>query len=124
MGIRKPETPNSIIRQVLRGRIWLRSRERAAALKRDKYSCQICGVKQSRRQDARVDVEVHHLDNSGIDAIIELIRKTLLCSPDRLQTVCKACHKEMTDAERANGVARSSKGTDHAVRKGRKRVSV
>ena len=44
MGKRLEYTPNSKIRQALR-QLWLRSRERASALKRDKYTCQICGDK-------------------------------------------------------------------------------
>ena len=35
---------------------------------------------------------MHHLDGSGIDQIIELIYKTLLCHPDRLICLCKPCH--------------------------------
>jgi 5-methylcytosine-specific restriction endonuclease McrA len=81
---RKPVTPPSRIRSVLRRAIWLYSRERAEALKRDGRRCRACGSKEK--------LEVHHLDGSGIDAIIELIYKTLLCSPDRLVCLCRACH--------------------------------
>ena len=82
---KKPVTPPSRIRSVLRRAIWLYSRERAEALKRDGRKCRACGSKEQ--------LEVHHLDNSGIDKIIELIYKTLLCSPDRLVTLCKDCHR-------------------------------
>ena len=82
---RKPVTPPSRIRSVLRQRIWMWSRERAEALKRDGRKCRACGCKE--------ELEVHHLDGSGIDQIIELIYKTLLCHPDRLITLCAPCHK-------------------------------
>lgn len=77
-------TPPSRIRSLLRSRVWLWSRERAEALKRDGRRCRACGSKE--------ELEVHHLDGSGIDQIIELIYKTLLCSPDRLICLCRACH--------------------------------
>ena len=48
MGKRLPYTPRSKIRNVLRRYVWLRSRERAAALKREKYSCMECKKKQSK----------------------------------------------------------------------------
>ena len=81
---KKPVTPPSRIRSVLRRAIWLYSRERAEALKRDGRRCRACGCKEG--------LEVHHIDGSGIDAIIELIYKTLLCHHDRLITLCKPCH--------------------------------
>ena len=81
---KKPVTPPSRIRSVLRRAIWLYSRERAEALKRDGRKCRACGSKEN--------LECHHLDGSGIDQIIELIYKTLLCHPDRLVTLCRACH--------------------------------
>jgi 5-methylcytosine-specific restriction endonuclease McrA len=82
---RKPVTPPSRIRSILRGRVWLFSRERAEALKRDGRRCRACGSKEQ--------LEVHHLDNSGIDQIIDLIYKTLLCHHERLITLCKTCHQ-------------------------------
>jgi hypothetical protein len=87
---RKPITPPSRIRSVLRRAIWLYSRERAEALKRDGRRCRACGSKEQ--------LEVHHLDNSGIDQIIDLIYKTLLCHPDRLITLCSECHRTAGDA--------------------------
>jgi 5-methylcytosine-specific restriction endonuclease McrA len=87
---RKPVTPPSRIRSVLRRAIWLYSRERAEALKRDGRKCRACGSKEQ--------LEVHHLDGSGIDEIIELIYKMLLCNPDRLITLCSTCHKTAGEA--------------------------
>ena len=59
MGKRLLITPNSKIKASLR-QLFLRSRERAAAIKRDGYTCQVCGAKQSRAQGREVYVEVHH----------------------------------------------------------------
>ena len=89
-----PHTPSSRIRSALR-QLWLRSRERAAALKRDKYSCVKCGVKQSKAKGKEVKVEVHHKE--GIlnwDELIWSIRDELLCDPKHLETLCKKCHRE------------------------------
>ena len=91
---RLPYTPNSRIRSVLR-QLFLRSRERAAALKRDKYTCRCCGLKQSRAKGKEAYVEVHHWE--GIlnwEALFEAIRKYLLCNPEWLITLCEECHKE------------------------------
>lgn len=97
MGKRLPYTPKSRIRAALRN-LWLRSRERAAALKRDNYTCQKCGAKQSKAKGKEVFVEVHHktyiLNWEKID---EAIRTYLLCDPLHLVTLCKDCHKELKD---------------------------
>ncbi len=91
-------TPNSKIKAALR-KLWLRSRERAQAIKRDKYTCQRCGKKQSKARGSEVKVEVHHLDGvCNWDEIYAAIRKNLLCSPDKQTTLCKDCH----DHERSN----------------------
>lgn len=86
------ETPRSRIKGMLR-QIWLRSSERAEALKRDKYTCQGCGVKQSRAKGKEAKVQVHHKDGIDVwDEIIELIYDQLLCDPDKLETLCPDCH--------------------------------
>lgn len=95
-----PTTPRSRVRAALR-QLWLRSRERAAALKRDKYTCQICGVKQSRAKGKEVYVEVHH--KQGIldwDTIIDLVMQHILVSPDNLEVLCKECHEKETNHAR------------------------
>ena len=94
MGKRLPYTPNSKIKSALR-LLWMRRRERAAALKRDNYTCVKCGKKQSRAKGKEVYVEVHH--KYGIlnwDAVYESIRDNLLCDPEYLETMCKDCHRE------------------------------
>lgn len=92
---RKLTTPRSQVRSALR-RLWLRSRERAAALKRDKYTCQNCGKKQSRRKGQEVYVEVHHIEEDGLDweKLLDYVYRHLLCHPDKLETLCKDCHEK------------------------------
>lgn len=100
---KKPSTPRSQVRSVLRRYIWLRSRERRAALMRDKYTCVDCGAKQSKAKGRVVKVEVDHLDGAGLDKVIDYIFRHLLVSPDRLETVCKADHEARTKQRRAIG---------------------
>jgi 5-methylcytosine-specific restriction endonuclease McrA len=86
------KTPRSKIQSALR-QLWLRSRERAAALKRDKYCCQICGVKQSKKKGFEQKVEVHHTAGRvDWDALIQLIYERLLVDPAGLETLCPDCH--------------------------------
>jgi predicted HNH restriction endonuclease len=87
-------TPNSRIKSALR-KLFLTSRERSNAIKRDNYSCQCCGAKQSRAKGKEVYVEVHHKDGiNNWDELYKSIRKYLLCDPEHLETVCKSCHKK------------------------------
>ena len=76
--------------------IFLRSVERAIAIKRDHYSCCNCGVKQSVKKGYVVKVQVHHKDSidEHWQEIIDLIYKYILCSPDKLETLCVPCHDE------------------------------
>ena len=93
MGKRLPYTPNSKIKSSLR-MLFLRSRERAAALKADGYTCCVCGSKQSKAKGKEVAVEVHH--NQGVcnwDVIYDVIRDQLLCDPSNMRVLCKSCHK-------------------------------
>ena len=95
MGKKLPYTPNSKIKAALR-LLWLHSRERSAAIKRDKYSCQECGAKQSRAKGKEVYVEVHHLENiCNWQEMYDVIRKNLLCNPKFLETLCKDCHRDL-----------------------------
>ena len=94
MGRKLPSTPRSRVRGALR-QLWLRSRERAARLKSDAYTCTVCGRKQSRAKGYEQYVEVHHCRGIGNwDKVIDLIYEEILCSPDKLKTVCPACHDE------------------------------
>jgi predicted HNH restriction endonuclease len=95
-----PITPNGKIVVALR-QLWLRSRERALALKLNNYSCNKCKVKQSRAKGKEQKIEVHHKEGVGNwDKIIKLIREELLCSPDKLECLCPECHEEITDEQR------------------------
>jgi len=76
--------------------IFLRSRERANCLKRDKYTCCDCGVKQSKKKDHVVKVCVHHINtiDEHWQKIIDLVYKYILCDVDELQTLCIDCHNK------------------------------
>ncbi len=73
--------------------MWLMSNERSEALKRDGYTCQECGIKQTNKKGQVVKVQVHHLEGIQVwDEIIDLITEHLLCDPNKLQTLCLDCH--------------------------------
>jgi predicted HNH restriction endonuclease len=91
---RKPITPRSQVRAALR-KVWLRSRERALALKLAGYSCQSCGAKQSKEKGREQKVEVHH--KVGIakwEKIIDSVYEGLLISSNGLEVLCPDCHKK------------------------------
>lgn len=88
---KKPITPNSQIRSSLR-KVFLRSRERAAALKREGYCCERCGVKQSKAKGKEVFVEVHHDTCVNWDGLIDLVRERLLGGP--MTVLCRSCHDQ------------------------------
>jgi hypothetical protein len=90
---KKPSTLRSRVRAALR-MVWMRSPERAAALKRDGYTCTICGKKQSRASGRECKVQVHHLDgimdwNEVLDFVLA---SGLFCNREYLTTYCKTCH--------------------------------
>ena len=91
-------TPKSRVRAALR-QLTLRSRERAAALKRDKYSCVHCGVKQSKARGKEQRVEVHHIDGIKWDDIFDYIYQHLLPPPEKWETVCPDCHREIENGQ-------------------------
>ena len=95
-----PYTPRSKIRSALRKWIWLRSRERASALKREGYRCQECKQKQSKAKGKELYVEVHHLDGTGIDKLIDCVYEYLLHNPDRLKVLCEDCHEKEKSHDR------------------------
>lgn len=87
------KTPKSKIKAALR-MLSLRSRERSFAIRRDGYSCQVCGVKQSKAKGREVSVEVHHKKSiPNWQELYEAIYKYLLIDPDEQETLCKECHK-------------------------------
>ena len=95
MGRRLPTTPRSKVRAALR-QLWLRSRERQAALKRDKYSCTRCGVHQSVAKGREVKINVHHTTPIDWDRMIDfiMIESGLMCGPEGLTSLCVKCHEE------------------------------
>lgn len=94
MGKKLPYTPNSRITAALR-QLWMRSRERAKALKRTGYRCYDCGVKQTTAKGKQVKLEVHHSPHIDWTGVREWIRKVLLDVPQ--VPLCKKCHKERHD---------------------------
>lgn len=96
---KKPNTPRSRVKNALR-RLWLRSRERAAAIKRDKYTCQACYRKQSKAKGKEFQVEVHHKDDIDWDGVVDIIIERILIHPDNLETLCKECHGEKHEVEK------------------------
>jgi len=94
VGKRQPNTPRSQLRSALR-RLFLRSRERAAALKAAGNCCEECGVKQSRAKGREVYVEVHHREHIlNWDLLFDYIYRHLLCDPKELQVLCTDCHNK------------------------------
>jgi predicted HNH restriction endonuclease len=90
---RRPNTPNSIIRNALR-KLWLRSREHQAALKREHYTCQECGGKQSKAKGREFSVAVHHRDGIEWDGLIAIIAERLLQDESKLVVLCPTCHEK------------------------------
>ncbi len=97
MAKKLPYTPNSRIKSSLR-QLFLRSRERAVALKRDGNTCQKCGAKASVAKGREVKVQVHHKE--GIEnwaEIYKVVREYLLVDPEGMECLCTECHKEVND---------------------------
>jgi predicted HNH restriction endonuclease len=90
---RKPITPKSQIRSALR-QLWLRSRERAQAVKDAGRACERCHAKASTARGREVSLEVHHRDGIDWDGLADLIRQRLLPPADRLEVLCHRCHEE------------------------------
>jgi len=87
-------TPRSIIKHALR-LLWLHSRERRAALKRDGNTCQACGRKASVAKGREFKVEVHHCAGRiDWDVLADYIYRQLLVHHDHLVTLCPECHDE------------------------------
>ena len=92
MGKRLPGTPRSKVRAALR-QLWLRSRERNAAIKREGGCCESCHQKQSKAKGREFKVEVHHLNGIVWEQMIDYIYRHLLCDPKDLQVMCQPCHE-------------------------------
>ena len=80
--------------------LWLRSIERSQALQLANYSCQHCGVKQSKAKGREQKVEVHHKSHiNNWDLIAEQIMDKLLCPVSELEVLCPICHREETNKQ-------------------------
>lgn len=111
MSRKQAGTPRSRVRASLRA-LWLRSRERAAAIKRENGCCEECGKKQSSAKGKEFKIEVHHREHIlNWDLLFEYIYRHLLCHPDELQVLCKECHDHQHGNE-SNAVT-STNRTSH-----------
>ena len=86
-------TPRYKVRSALR-MLFLRSRERAMALKQADYRCQVCGAKRSTAKGREVKVECHHREGMEWEKLIDLVYERLLCGPDKLAVFCSSCHDD------------------------------
>jgi predicted HNH restriction endonuclease len=91
MGKKKSETPRSRIKNAIR-KLWLRSRERAKALKDSGHKCVDCGAKKSVAKGREVRLEVHHEPKIDWSGIVQLIFDRVLNVPQ--VPLCKSCHKK------------------------------
>jgi hypothetical protein len=91
MGKKLPSTPRSRVTAALR-QVWLRSRERASAIKRENGCCEVCGKKQSTAKGREVKLEIHHNNGVQWQEILNKVYKELLCDPKHLTVLCKDCH--------------------------------
>jgi len=96
MGKKLPHTPRSRVKAALR-QLWLRSRERAKALKDAGYRCTGCDVKQSVAKGRVVKLEVHHLTEIQWNELIDMVFDRLLNVPQT--PLCKPCHKIETEKQ-------------------------
>ena len=99
LGKKQPHTPRSRVKSALR-QLSLRSRERAAAIKRDGNTCCTCGKKGSNKKGGIVKTTVHHKNGVKWDKIIQFIYEELLVDPDLLEVLCVECHKKGHDIEK------------------------
>jgi predicted HNH restriction endonuclease len=99
MGKKLASTPKSRVRSALR-QLWLRSRERAAAIKREGNACEECGKKGSKAKGREVNIEVHHLEEIQWERVIEYIYRHVLVHPNGLEVLCKECHAIKTAQQR------------------------
>ena len=89
MGKRVPWTTVSVIKNYCR-HLFMRSRERAAAIRATGNTCERCGRKGSVAKGREVSIRVHHVNGINWERIIKVLREELLDGP--YQVVCKECH--------------------------------
>ena len=86
----KETTPGAFSSLLRRG--WLRSPERAEALKRTGYCCEICGVKQSTAKGKEQKIQVHHPNGVDLTKCWEEAKAQMFVPADELIPVCPDCH--------------------------------
>jgi len=91
MGKKKASTPRSRIKSAIR-QLWLRSRERAAVIKKYENTCCSCGKKGSVAKGREVKIQVHHDPKIDWDGIVDLIFERVLNVNQ--YPLCKECHIE------------------------------
>jgi hypothetical protein len=91
---KKPTTPRSRVKNGIR-RIWLASRERAAAIKRANYTCAICQRHGSVAKGREVKIICHHTDGIDWDGVVDLIFERVLQTPEAYTVLCKECHEKL-----------------------------
>jgi len=90
---KKERTPRSRVKGMLH-LLFLRSRERDAAVKREQNTCQRCSRKGSTAKGKEFKIQVHHKDGIGNwNKVIDIIFEEILCHPDKLEVLCVDCHK-------------------------------
>ncbi len=45
-------------------------------------------------------VEVHHPKGINWKRIMDAVYEELLCEPEKLEVICRTCHKRITDEQR------------------------
>ncbi len=105
MGKRLESTPRSKVRNALR-MLFLRSRERAAAIKREHNTCQLCHRKGSAAKGKEQKIQVHHRAGIGDwEAVLDIIYREILCSPDAMDVLCPDCHNEQHELAKIHETA-------------------
>ena len=92
MGFRKGHQPYYITPKSLINPIDIRNNKKYKAfiktiLKRDKYTCQLCGDRNYKGRGGSIKLEVDHLVPVSIDP-------SRLCDETNVRTLCKSCHKK------------------------------
>lgn len=93
---KKPNTPRGRVKSVLR-RLFFKSRERSAAIRREKGCCERCGA--SPKLDKEVKIEVHHKKGVKWEQMLNMLYKELLCNPEELEVLCSKCHEIETEKQ-------------------------
>ncbi len=81
-------------------RMWMKSKERYAAIKRDNATCVKCGRKRSVAKGREVKINVHHKSGKiDWDAIVEVLKRELFVPVEELEVECVECHKKEKENE-------------------------